>query len=150
MRSSGERDGWGAGNPASTGSGHAEDRTKSSPVTFYHPSGEGRSQSKNRHATDKPMVKVGEIQLCMVQVNPRAGWWGKRNRTQQMTTSDRGWPSFQWLRNQGWFTPNEETLFSQGLSLSIKAKISSRLNRKELASCITWLERTEACGFPAG
>lgn len=69
--------GWGAGNPTSTGSVHAvaEDRTKPSPVTFYHPSGEeGRSQSENRHATKKPMVKVGEIQLCMAQVNPRAGW----------------------------------------------------------------------------
>lgn len=72
--------GWGAGNLASTGSVHAavEGRTKPSPGTFYHPSGEeGRSQSENRHDTEKPMVKVGEIQLCMAQVNPRAGWWAK-------------------------------------------------------------------------
>lgn len=53
-------------------------------------------------------------------------------------------------QESGLVYPNEETLFSQGLSLSIKAEISSRLNRKELASCIMWLERTEACGFPAG
>lgn len=53
-------------------------------------------------------------------------------------------------QESGLVYPNEETLFSQGLSLSIKAEISSRLNRKELASCIVWLERTEACGFPAG
>lgn len=91
--SSGQRVGWGAGNLASTGSVYAvaEDSTKPSPVTFYHPSGEeGRSQSENRHVTEKPMVKVGEIQLCMAQVNPRAGWWAKRNRTQQMITIDRG------------------------------------------------------------
>lgn len=53
-------------------------------------------------------------------------------------------------QESGLVYPNEEILFSWGLSLSIKAKISSRLNRKELTSRIMWLEQTEACGFPAG
>lgn len=43
---------------------------------------------------------------------------------------------------------SEETLFIWGLGLSIKAKVSW-LNREELTSQITWLEWTEACGFPA-
>lgn len=85
----------GAGDPISSGSLYAgaDIADKALPCNVLPSFRRSRDKSIDRHATEIPTVKMGEIQLCIAQVNPRTAWWAGQKEpstAHQMTPDNRG------------------------------------------------------------